>query len=109
MHRRVYRFAFTEGTDMQEVEDTLILAILAVGCLCGEPAIRLDAGYAINREQRAVAVDGTTETGRAVTRVFTGLSIHEYGDESFSVARSDDPLPASPRAAAADPEPACAS
>jgi len=107
MHRSVYRFTFAEGTDMQEVEDTLILAILAVGCLCGEPAIRLDAGYAVDREQRIVAVDGTTETGRAVTRVFTGLAIHEYGDESFSVARSDDPLPTSPTAASARREPAC--
>jgi hypothetical protein len=109
MHRSVYRFTFAEGADMEEVEGTLILAILAVGCLCGEPAIRLDAGYAVDAEQRTVAVDGTTETGRAVTRVFTGLAIHEYGDESFSVARSDDPLPASPRAVSAHPEPACAS
>ncbi len=109
MHRSVYRFTFAEGADMEEVEGTLILAILAVGCLCGEPAIRLDAGYAVDPERRTVAVDGTTETGRAVTRVFTGLAIHEYGDESFSVTRSDDPLPAAPRAASAHPEPACVS
>lgn len=107
MHRSVYRFTFAEDADMEEVERTLILAILAVGCLCGETAIRLDAGYAVDPEHRLVAVDGTTETGRAVTRVFTGLAIHEYGDESFSVARSDDPLPASPVAASARREPAC--
>jgi hypothetical protein len=104
MPKPVYRFAFKEGTDMREVEDTLILSVLAVGCLHGESAIRLDAGYAIDSERRVVAVDGTTETGRAVTRVFTGLSIHEFGDETFSVVRVDGPLPASPAAASAQPE-----
>lgn len=102
----VYRFQFAEGTDMEEVERTLFLSILAVGFLHGESAIRLDAGYGVDAEKRVVAVDASTETGRAVTRVFTGFCIHEYGDETFSITRSGDPLPQAP--AAAEPSGAAA-
>lgn len=101
MHARplVYRFQFAEETDMEEVEKTLFLSILAVGFLHGEAAVRLDAGYAVDAEKRAVAVDAATETGRAVTRVFTGFCIHEFGDENFSIVRSGEPLPQAPAAA----------
>lgn len=101
MHVRslVYRFQFDEGIDMEEVEQTLVLSILAVGFLHGEAAVRLDAGYALDAEKRAVAVDAATETGRAVTRVFTGFCIHEFGDENFSIVSSGEPLPQAPAAA----------
>lgn len=95
----VYRFQFADDTDMEEVEKTLFLSILAVGFLHGEAAVRLDAGYAVDAEKRVVAVDAATETGRAVTRVFTGFCILEYGDENFSIVRGGDPLPQSPAAA----------
>lgn len=101
MTRTVYRFEFNEGADMKEVEDTLLLSILAVGCLHGESAIRLDVGYAVDAECRVAAVDGTTPSGSAVARVFTGLAIHEFGDENFSIARVNAPLPAAPAAASA--------
>jgi len=101
MHARslVYRFQFVDGTDMEEVEQTLFLSILAVGFLHGEPAVRLDAGYAVDAQKRAVALDSATETGRAVTRVFTGFCIHEFGDENFSIVRSGKALPEAPAAA----------
>lgn len=104
MTRTVYRFEFNEGADMKEVEDTLLLSILAVGCLHGESAIRLDVGYVVDAERRVAAVDGTTPSGSAVARVFTGLAIHEFGDENFSIARVNAPLPAAPAAASAPRE-----
>lgn len=104
MTRTVYRFEFTEGVDMKDVEETLLLSILAVGCLHGESAIRLEVGYAVNAERRTAAVDGTTPSGSAVARVFTGLAIHEFGDGNFSIARVNAPLPASPAAASAPVE-----
>ena len=91
--RTVYRFEFVHRVDIDEVEQTLALSILAVGCLQGEAAIRLDAGYAIDRDARVIIVDGDTETGRAVTRVFTGFCIHEFGDDAFSVSRPTETGP----------------
>lgn len=91
--RTVYRFEFLHRVDIDEVEQTLALSILAVGCLQGEAAVRLDAGYAIDRDARVIVVDGDTETGRAVTRVFTGFCIHEFGDDAFSVSRPTETGP----------------
>lgn len=104
MTRTVYRFEFNEGADMKEVEDTLLLSILAVGCLHGESAVRLDVGYAVDADRRVASVDGTTPSGSAVARVFTGLAIHEFGDENFSIARVNAPWPAAPTAASAPRE-----
>jgi hypothetical protein len=105
MPRSVYRFTFAEDADMDEVERTLILAILAVGCLCGETAIRLDAGYAINADERVVVLDGSTDIGCAVARVFIGFCTREFGDDTFAVARADGPLPKRPTAATRPCEP----
>ena len=103
--RTVYRFEFVHRVDIDEVEQTLALSILAVGCLQGEAAIRLDAGYAIDRDTFLFIDAGDTETGRAVTRVFTGFCIHEFGDDAFSVSR---PVEKGPRSGAASPSPVSA-
>jgi hypothetical protein len=101
--RFVYRLAFQIPVDMEAVEETLLLAILAVGCLYGDAAVRLDAGYAINADERIVVIDAGTETGRAVARVFIGFCTREFGDDTFSVARTDGPVPKRPSAAARHP------
>lgn len=87
MRSDLYTFTFTKAADLSEVEATFALAALAVGCLVGDPAVRLDAGYAVDEAARAVTVDVQTETGRSVARVFAGLCLHEFGDRCFSIAR----------------------
>lgn len=86
--RPVYRLAFTIPADMQAVEETLLLAVLAVGCLHGESAVRLDAGYAIDPGGRVVVIDAGTRVGCAVARVFIGFCVREFGDDAFRVERS---------------------
>jgi len=56
----------------------------------------------VHDQHRVIVVDGDTETGRAVTRVFTGFCIHEFGYDAFSVRRPGDK---SPRGGAATPVP----
>lgn len=102
--RSVYRLTFTIPVDMNAVEDTLLLAILAVGCLHGEAAVRLDVGYAIDNTARVVVIDAGTQIGRAVARVFIGLCTREFGDDTFVVARADGPVPKSPPTVAQSPE-----
>lgn len=97
--RAVYRLAFETPVDMEAVEETLLLAILAVGCLYGEAAVRLDAGYAIDADARVVVLDASTDIGRAVARVFIGFCTHEFGDGTFAVVRADGSLPKRPPAA----------
>lgn len=102
--RSVYRITFTIPVDMEAVEETLLLAILAVSCLHGEAAVRLDAGYAINTRERVVVLDASTDIGIAVTRVFIGFCTREFGDEVFGVARASGPLPRQPTTSRAEAE-----
>jgi hypothetical protein len=92
-HRSVLRIRFVESTDMGEVEDTLLLAILAVGCLHGQAAVRLEAGYAIDPESRVVVLDNEGTLAVAVARMFVGMCSHEFGDHAFHVIRRAGALP----------------
>lgn len=87
--RSVYRIQFNAPTDMGAVEDTLLLAILAVGCLHGEAAVRLEAGYAINADERLVVLDAGAPLALAVARVFVGMCSHDLGEDAFRVLRSE--------------------
>lgn len=91
--RSVYRIQFNDTTDMGAVEDTLLLAILSVGCLHGESAVRLEAGYAINAEERLVVLDAGAPLALAVARVFVGMCSHELGNDAFRVLRGEGTVP----------------
>ncbi len=91
--RSVYRIQFTDRTDMTAVEDTLLLAILSVGCLHGESAVRLEAGYAIDVDERLVVLDAGAPLALAVARVFVGMCSHELGNDAFRVLRGEGTVP----------------
>ena len=87
MDKNIYRYRFKEGISMQDVEESLLLAILAAECLHGESRVRLDASYSLSEEKRACAIDATTDVGRDVCRIFTGFAIREFGEDAFKVER----------------------
>jgi len=87
MDRSVYRYRFTRSVSMQEVEQSLLLAILAVECLHGASPVRLDARYSLTEEKRACVIDATTGVGEDLNRIFTGFVIKEFGEDAFSVRR----------------------
>lgn len=88
--RTVYRIAFGMNADIDRAEEMLLLAILAIGCLHGDAAVRLDARYAIDHRRSTFVVDASTEIGHAVTKVFIGFCAHELGHDAFVVARPVD-------------------
>jgi len=91
--RSVYRIVFNASTDMGAVEETLLHAILSVGCLHGEAAVRLEAGYAINADERLVVLEAGAPLALAVARVFVGMCSHELGDDAFRVLRGEGTIP----------------
>lgn len=93
--RPLYQLAFTPGADMGAVERTLSLAILAVGCLHGEAAVRLEAGYAIDREKRMVVLEGNGPMATAVARVFVGMCAHAPSTSAFRVQKGERKRPRS--------------
>lgn len=91
--RRVYRFQFNEKTNIGEVEDMLLVSILAVGCEHGESAVRLETGYAVDADERLVTLDAGGPLAIAVARVFVGMCSHDFGADAFRVLRSDGAVP----------------
>ena len=68
-----YRYKFAAEVQMDDVEASLVLAILATESLHGEAQVRLDAGHFLDREQRTCVIDAATEVGRDFNRLFMGF------------------------------------
>lgn len=87
MTNGIYKFEFTDGVDMEEAERTLHLAILAAEGIFGPAWVRVDAGYQRDLGRRTITVDGRTEVGEVVVRVFTSFVTREFGEMAFRVGR----------------------
>jgi hypothetical protein len=87
MTKRIYRYRFEDPVPLDEVEDTLVLALLAVEALHGEAQVRLDAVHHFDREQRACVIDATTPVGRSLNKLFTNFLSREFGEKAFTVER----------------------
>ncbi len=85
----VYRYTFDKDVSFQDVEESLLLAVLAAECLHGESRVRLDAGYYLDKESRACVVGASTPVGQDISKIFTGFCIREFGQDAFRVERVD--------------------
>ncbi len=83
----VYRYSFEKDVPLQDVEESLLLAVLAAECLHGESRVRLDAGYFLDKDGGACVIDAGTPVGQDLNKVFTGFCIREFGEDSFKVER----------------------
>lgn len=100
MKKDMVRYTYSQSVSMREVEETLLLAVLAVESLFGESTVRLDASFSIDRSRRACVIDASTDVGRAICRVFTGFVSREFGSDAFEIQRTD-PSPTAEGAACA--------
>jgi hypothetical protein len=83
----IYRYSFPSTIPLDDVEETLLLAIIATESLHGESQVRLDSAHLFDREQRACVIDAHTQVGRDLSRLFTGFVTREFGANAFSVER----------------------
>ena len=89
-----YRFSFSSSVPMDDVEDTLMVAVLAVESLVGRPALKLDASFRLDKRNRVCSVDAGTPAGKQIARIFAGMLVRELGENSFSVERESGPAKA---------------
>jgi len=87
MPKEIYRYQFTEGVSLRDIEETLLLAVLAAESLHGQCCVRLDAGYCIENAKRVCVVDAGTQVGRTLNRIFAGFITREFGGDAFQVER----------------------
>ena len=83
----VVRFRFDGEVRLADAEMSLHLAMFAVEGLFGRARVRLDAEYDLIEQDHCIDVDGGTEVGAMIVRVFTGLLLREFGEDSFRIER----------------------
>jgi len=96
MNRELYRYNFDSKVPIRDVEESLLLAVLATESLHGRSLVRLDASFCLDSHKRSCIVDAATEVGRAIARIFTGFLTREFGEEAFKVERVGGPPPVGP-------------
>lgn len=93
MTELVYRYTFEAEVVTEEVEATLVLALLAAESLHGEAEVRLDAAHYFDTDRRECVIDAGTPVGRDLARLFVGFLRREFGETAFTVSRAA-PAPA---------------
>jgi hypothetical protein len=87
MTRELYRYAFNDNVPSEEIEASLLLAVLAAESLHGESQVRLDVAHFLDMDDRACVIDAGTAAGRDLNRLFVGFIRREFGEDSFRVER----------------------
>jgi len=87
MAREMVRYSFSQAVAPRDIEETLLLAVLAAECLHGVSRVRLDASYWLDGPSRRCVLDASRAVGRTLNRLFTGLAAKEFGEDAFTVER----------------------
>jgi hypothetical protein len=87
MNREVYLYTFDSTVPIRDVEESLLLAVLAAEALHGRSLIRLDASFRLDTRKRTCVVDAATKVGRAIAMIFTRFLAQEFGEDVFKVER----------------------
>jgi hypothetical protein len=93
MSSEIYRYRFSASVSFEEVQASLVLALLATESLHGESQVRLDAGHAVDADKRSCVIDASTAVGRDLNRLFAGFITREFGADVFEVERVNDSIP----------------
>jgi hypothetical protein len=90
MAKDLYRYWFTSEAPIEEIEASLVLALMAAESLHGEAQVRLDAAHYFEPGRRACVIDAGTAVGQDVNRLFVGFLRREFGEDAFRVERVAD-------------------
>ena len=90
MTKEVYRYTFESDVPLEDLETSLLLAVLSTESLHGKAQVRLDAAHFFDPDQRACVIDATTPVGRDINRLFVGFIQREFGEGSFTVERVNE-------------------
>jgi hypothetical protein len=87
MSKEIYKYVFQPTVDIEEVENSLLLALISTESIHGKSQVRLDVAHYLNQDNRACVIDAGTPVGRDLNRLFTGFVGREFGEDSFTVER----------------------
>jgi len=87
MKNQSYRYNFTRAVPAQDIEDTLMLALLAVESLHGRARVRMDSRFQLDKKNRRCVINAGTRTGADLAKIFTGYVTREYGEKAVGIVR----------------------
>jgi hypothetical protein len=93
MRAAVYRYDFNNEVPMDEVEASIVLALLGTESLHGECDVQLAAPHYLDRERRTCIVDGSTALGRDFNRLLLGFLRREFGSAAIRIQVVDASRP----------------
>lgn len=88
MTHDTYKYRFDESVPAQELEDTFMLAMLAVESLHGRSRVRMESRFNLDKARRTCVIDASTDVGSDLARIFTGFATKEYGERSVLIERT---------------------
>lgn len=74
MSKEVYRYTFDPSVSMDDVEESLVLAVVSVESLHGESQAQLDVRHVLDSVRRACVIDAGTPGGTRPESVVYRLS-----------------------------------
>jgi hypothetical protein len=92
MPKELYRYFFTADVPLEEIEASLLLAVLATESLHGESQVRLEVTHFLDTDRCGCVIDAGTAVGRDFNRLFVGFIRREFGEDTFQVERVDSPM-----------------
>jgi len=90
MNKENYRYKFDQSVPGQELEDTFMLALLAVESLHGHSLVRMEARFSLDKDARTCVIDATTKVGSDLASIFTGFATKEYGERAVFIEREGE-------------------
>lgn len=82
-----YQITFRSHLKLDDIADSLTLAVCAAEGLHGRAKVRLDGAWWLDRQRRLCRIDAKTQVGRDIARLFIGFLIEEHGEGAFRVRR----------------------
>jgi hypothetical protein len=89
MSTQTYEYRFDTSIPIQELEDTLMLSLIAVESIFGHSRVRMDGRFDFDKKNRRCRIDCSNEVGTHLARIFTGYATREYGENAVHIEGSE--------------------
>ena len=87
MSKHFYHFRFDSEIPIADLEDILMLALVALNSLYGLTRLRLDCRLILDRKRRHLLIDGTTRVGYHLALILAGVADYLLDNDEFRVGR----------------------
>lgn len=80
-----YCFKFTNAVDMRDVEETLLMSVIAAEAVHGRARVHLDARFNVDATNRSCVVGADSVVGQDIAKVFTEFLLLDVGESAFEI------------------------